>query len=139
MLKLTKEQIAEISDFLGSGMTCYIHKETLKMTFIHEDMVDDDSEEENENIEENPDDYYTIEAMDSRDSFRIMEDFTEEIQDTILKNKLIAALNMSHPFRHFKDIIETTNHREEWFKFSEQRNIEHVEAEIEGINISEED
>jgi hypothetical protein len=53
-------------------------------------------------------------TMESRDSFMLMEDLSEKVNDIVLQEKLCNALNRKHPFREFEFVIDS---------LSEHRNI----------------
>lgn len=62
--------------------------------------------------------FVRIDAIDSSESFRIMEDFIEQLGERRLALSLTRALQQRKPFRRFKD--ELANHpaqREAWFAF----------------------
>ena len=76
-----------------------------------------------------------FEKMDSRESFRVMENFVDLVEDTELKNKLDLGLSLSKPFRNFKDIIDSeSEYREKWFQFKKQKYIEYVIEQIDFHN-----
>ncbi|MGE5458716.1 MAG: UPF0158 family protein [Methanococcaceae archaeon] len=89
MISLTKDQIKEIADYLDSGMKCYINKETgiLKFTpdydsgYADEELWEDDLNE----LEKNWDKYVEIEKMESHESFEIMADFAENVDNRELR------------------------------------------------------
>ena len=69
--------------------------------------------------------------MDSRDSFRIMEDFVLQLSDTRLADDLLKALQKKPPFRHFKFIIDNSfEFRQSWFDFKSKRQVEWTEEQI---------
>jgi hypothetical protein len=65
-------------------------------------------------LEANWEDYLEFDNMSSRESFEIMADFAENIENSILHNKLINALNKLKPFRNFKWQIDNSG---EYVKF----------------------
>ena len=73
--------------------------------------------------------YITIEPPESHESFEIMENFVTEITDKNLKNRILDALGNRKPFANFKNLIETSNYREQWFAFK-QRKLEEFVWEI---------
>jgi hypothetical protein len=78
-----------------------------------------------EAIEDPRDDerWLRIEAIESSDAFRIMEDFVEQCDDQRLGRALALALALQKrkPFRHFKDTLaEHPARREAWFAFERQ-------------------
>ena len=106
-MKLTDQQIVEISDYLDSGLRCFYNKKTgkIKTTFDSDNDFEADQkllEEEREELEENWEDYFEFEKMSSRDSYEIMVDFTETVDNPKLKEKLLDSLRMAKPFKNFK-------------------------------------
>jgi len=62
--------------------------------------------------------FVRIDAIDSSESFRNMEDFVDQLADRHLAQVLTRALQQRKPFRRFKD--ELAHHpaqRETWFAF----------------------
>ncbi len=84
-MKITKEHIAEIAEELEVGMIVYINRDTLEIRSIldWENAISDDPiwEEEYNRIEQEWNDYVTINKMESREAFQIMENFTNEVDD----------------------------------------------------------
>lgn len=139
-IKLNKEQIAEIADSLLCGLRSYYNIVSYELIFLpdiynsFEDFPDEIADDYKK-IENNWDEYIEFAKMESWDSFRIMEDFTYEVNDTKLKEQLIRALNKPKPFRHFKFIIdESGEFRERWFEFRLQRMIDWVTNQIDAHN-----
>jgi Uncharacterised protein family (UPF0158) len=62
--------------------------------------------------------YLRIEAIDSSESFRIMEDFIEQLADRRLAQALERALQQRKPFRRFKDELASHSAQQQaWFAF----------------------
>jgi|SRR5690606_6227160 len=141
-MKLTDEQIKSIAEDLDIGMKVYVHMETNEIKTIidldqHFDADTKAWEEDINEIEENFDKYFQFERMDSRESFQVMEDFVETVEDKRLREKLELGLSLSKPFRNFKDIIDDENeYRKLWFEFRDARNIEFVKEQLERHNKS---
>lgn len=55
--------------------------------------------------------------MRSNESFQIMEDFVEFVNDKTLQNKLREALVRRKPFHNFKLLIDNSRYRDDWFEF----------------------
>ena len=92
-----------------------------------------------DHLEENWDKYVEIDRMESHESFEIMEDFAESIDDARLQEKLFHALNKSKPFRNFKWVIDNSGeYRQRWFDFKKARYIQIVKDKIERLNNYEE-
>ncbi|MBU0475842.1 MAG: UPF0158 family protein [Bacteroidetes bacterium] len=139
-MKLTDEQIKEIAEELDCGMVVYVHKETKEIKTIldfdsHVDADEELWEEDSNEIEENIDMYFQFSPMDSRASFKIMELFTENVEDEELKKKLELGLSLSKPFRNFKDILDFENeYRDKWFKYKSEKYIEYVKELLTFLN-----
>ena len=125
-MKLTKKQISEISGNLEMGFDCYLsRKDGAILSIPHDDYsyADDDLWIEiNEEIEKNTDNYLKIEQLNSYEAFQIMEEFTQTIDDTKIKDRLIYALNKPKPFKNFKYEIDYCDEiRDAWFSFKTEQ------------------
>jgi hypothetical protein len=144
MTNLTKDEIKEIAEYLDCGMICYYHKKTNEITTIldfdsHLGADEEPWEELINEVDEHRDDYVEFERMDTRESFLVMSDFTEVVDDSALREKLTDALNRPKPFGNFKWIIDNSgDYREKWFEFKNQKYIEWVEDKIREYNSMEE-
>ena len=129
MINLTEEQINEIADFLDCGLTCLFNKKTKELITITEfdDYPDSD--------EFNWDDIIEFKKMDSSYSFDIMVDFVEQLDNSLLKKKLIKILNRSKPFKNFRLQIDNSGeYRQKWFDFKKIKYINFVKSQIETIS-----
>lgn len=81
--------------------------------------------------------YITIEPMVPNESFKIMEKFVDQLDNSKLKIKLMNALQNRKPFANFKYIIDNSEIRQEWFDFKDKKLQEYVSSIIE-INIPDE-
>jgi len=76
-------------------------------------------------------DLVEIVAMESHDSFQVMEDFTELLDDKELQDRLFFALRGPNPFRNFKYIIDNAGeYRQEWFDYQAQQYVGWVEDQV---------
>ena len=145
MITLSKEQIKEIGDNLDAGLKCFYNKITHEVKEIldfdsHPGADEEPWQEFIEEIEEHFNDYVVFEPMESHESFRIMEEFANAVDDNALKNSLIAALSRKHPFRNFKNIIDYSGeYRQKWFDFKENKYIEYLIQQIQVFNNREEE
>ncbi|MGK0388238.1 MAG: hypothetical protein ACI94Y_000966 [Maribacter sp.] len=142
-MNLSKEKIKEIAEHLDGGMICYIHKQTHEI----KEIIDLDEypdgrefwEEDLKEIEANIDDYFKMEKIPSRDSFRIMAAFVETLSPSKIKWRLESILERKRPFRNFKDEVDyNENIRQQWFKFKDWKYQEWVKEYIEN-HFEEED
>jgi hypothetical protein len=100
---MEKEKIKDIAENLDIGMKCFVHLETKEIKFIpdfdkHPCMDSEVRSADNKEIENNLGAYLEIDGMDSRDSFRVMEDFVDTVENENLKEKLVDSLHRPKPF-----------------------------------------
>jgi len=144
-MQLTEQQIKDIAEELDCGMRCFYNLKTgeIKTILNFDNWLGADEEpweDEIKEIEENWMDLFEFEGMDSKESFRVMTDFAENIDNDQLREKLINALNRSKPFRNFKWIIDNSGeYRQQWFDYKKSRYIEWVKDQIELYNNSQDD
>lgn len=115
-------QIKEMAEQIDCGFCCYYHKISGEIVSIpdFDDRMDDIEEffgEDLAKIKKDKKNFLKIEKPSSRESFEIMEDFVEEVEDPRLRDELNYALNHKKPFAHFKFIVENSHYRQEWFDF----------------------
>lgn len=132
-----KEVVSEIADALTAGMCCFFNPETLEWEDVPEGLLENEYDiglEEDEMIPLKQTSWnrcVEIESMHSSEAFQIMEDFTNEVEDALLRNKLINALNNRKPFSNFKWIVEGSEYRQNWFDFRQKQNEYFVWRQIE--------
>ena len=140
MIELSHEQIKSIAEELECGMKCYVNwksKETkIVLDFDRHIGADEEPwEDEIRELEENWSDYFEIENMTSMESFMVMEDFTELVEDRDLQDRLEYALHRPKPFQNFKyEIDYSDEYRQKWFAFKSGRYIEWVRDQISRYN-----
>lgn len=135
-MRPSEKNIKEIAENLECGMTCYFNVKTGEIkTIINTDswdLTEEEAWEEDINeIEENQDAYIEFHGMSSHESFNLMVDFTDLIDDLKLKERLIRGLNRPKPFRNFKwEIDNSGEYRQQWFDFKSSRYISYVQDQI---------
>ncbi len=135
-MKLTDKQIDEIADNLDSGMKCYYNLKTgeIKTIVNFDNWIGADEEpweEDTKEIEANCDNYFEFEGLPTHESFRLMADFAENLDNNSLQERLVNALNKSKPFRNFKWQIDNSgDYRQEWFNFKKSRYVDWVKGQI---------
>lgn len=109
---------------LGSlRMTCYLNVDTLETEDLPEGYEYGDwFGEKDENGDPVPEhtkwnNYITFEPLDSRESFRIMADFAEQLDNTKVGDTLIDILNQRKPFAHFNAFIHNSTYLQDWHNF----------------------
>jgi len=74
-------------------------------------------------IENNRTDFIKFDVLESYESFKIMELFVHQLTDENLKAELREVLKDKKPFQNFKNKIDQSHFRQDWFDFK-QREIE---------------
>ena len=133
-MKISLQQIHEISQDLQTGLKTFINRETYEIkSILDNNEIYSDSEiweEELEKIENEWTEYSIITKMESWEEFQIMEDFIEEIKDDKLKEDIIKILNRKSPFANFKAEIESSAYRQKWFDFRDLKYEEYVKENL---------
>jgi hypothetical protein len=88
-------------------------------------------------LEEHPERFCFIRPLPSREAFRIMENFAEEVEQNGIRARLFNALGSRHPFRTFKDVLQDYPElRVEWFAFNNEAMRELAERWLEEEEIA---
>ena len=126
MKQLAPSEIKEIAEEMDCGMRCFHNKKSNKTLFLPAELdfefeFDDETEfwqDEIEELKNNKSDYTEIEKPNSNDSFKMMEEFASSDKiDSELKENLLQILQLKKPFANFKNLIDNSDFREEWFAF----------------------
>jgi len=138
-MKPSEKQITEIAEQLECGFNCYFNtKDGQLKSIINADKIEFDYDyfEEDElnklnEIKKHWDSYIQFEGMNSHESFNLMVDFADSIDDLNIKEKLIRSLNKPKPFQNFKWEIDNSGiYRQQWFNYKQLRYIEYVRKQI---------
>lgn len=125
-MKVSKSILNEIAQELDCGSTCYYNTKTDEIISIpsFSDMWDEDDfkeafETEFERIEKQKKDLIKLEGLESFESFKIMEQFVDQLPDETFKEELEFVLANKKPFQKFKYLVEESNFRTDWFNFKQ--------------------
>ncbi len=130
----TEEDIKEIAELLESGELCFFHEPT--GTIEHHPDPDnpyadlDEWQETIDKIEADLTNFKRFEKMDSRQGFRVMENFANSITDENFRAQLFKFLSARKPFSKFKWAVDNSKFRQDWFDFKAQANIDWVQKQI---------
>lgn len=132
-MKFSNEEIKRVADELDTGMKCYIQKNPKEIKFIYDldDAYGDTEiwEEELEELEKTWTDYIVLAKMDSRESYRVMENFVYSVEDPKIQKRLANAINRRSPFRNFKDELYAFEEvQQEWYKYKSRQYQEYVRS-----------
>ncbi len=132
-MNLSTDTIKQIAEELECNLEVYINKTTKEVhSFVpnFEDFIDEETDKEFNNIQNNPDDYFTLEPMHSSEAFAVMENFASQLNDETLKIQLTTILKLKSPFANFNQIIHNSDKREDWFAFKSNAYCQYVEENI---------
>lgn len=137
--------INEIAQQLDCGNECYFNQKTKELICIpnadlmamgDEEYYKEVFKDDLEKVKSQKKDLIKFEVLESFESYKIMEDFKNLINDNYFKEKLNEALNRRKPFQNFKYLIDRSEYREDWFEFK-QKELEKIVLEtIERYNAS---
>lgn len=134
-ISLTADQLIKAAEALDCSCRCFYQfstgeiKELIDRNDPYYDPIDA-IEEQWKELEANEDDYTELYKMSSGQAFDVMEDFLDEVEDPLLKARLLKALSRSKPFRNFKNEIDESEYRDSWFKFKEKKTIEWLQTQL---------
>jgi len=145
MNKPDQNIIKEIAQELDCGNECYFNQKNNEIICIPnadlmatagEDYYKELFQDDFKKIESQKKDLIKFEVLESFESFKIMEDFKNQIEDDEFEKKLDQALNRSKPFQNFKNLIDNSEYREQWFEFKQKEIEKKVLKTIERKNAS---
>lgn len=131
--------INNIAQFLEMGHICYLNPDTLELEDIPKDLNNYDEElfAEWDLQHNNWENVLTIEPLESFESFKIMEGFVFQLQDSKEKGYLEDILNRKKPFANFNHFIHNSKYREDWFSYRTKAYENHVRTII-AIHLNQE-
>lgn len=127
-LKYPQEIISSIAQDIDMGMISFINTDTMEYDSVPGEYCGDLESYDNDDVFrevldkiDNWEHLIRIDPPESRQSFRIMEQFIENCipDNDTLKNRLWDALVRRKPFRNFKFMIDNSEYRQRWFDFKQ--------------------
>jgi len=120
--------VKNTADSVGMGQICYINPETLELVEIPKELLEGAFWGSDESIWESELDKtsqwtskITIEPLRPQEFYRIMELFTDNLSDPDFQTKLHIALGQKKPFASFKNMIDHSDFRQDWFSFKQEQ------------------
>lgn len=135
-MEISRETLNDIVDSLEAGFMCFLHRETFEVISYpdpeqHSNMDPKDWKEELDKVKKNKKKFIEIEGMTSSDSFKVMKEFIESLDNSETKIRLVTALEGRKPFANFKHQIDNSGeYREQWFAFRKQKNMEWIQNQL---------
>lgn len=122
-----REIMKKIAESIDCGLVCFFNPDTLEIEEVPLEFINDPEEYESITGEAWDETFkhagwekcITVNPPESFESFKIMEQFIDEIEDNNLQSRLVHALRNRKPFANFKNIIENSKYREAWFSFKQ--------------------
>ena len=129
MAKITDKELGELELVMWEYMRAFYDRETdtIVHEINHEDEFNDwwyttgeegkeESEKRYQEFINNPTRYVEIERpYGSHDAYRVMERFVVQLPQGKERSKLFSAIKGSKPFRRFKNVIDWSPYRQDWF------------------------
>ncbi|MGO4921107.1 UPF0158 family protein [Maribacter spongiicola] len=138
MANSQKNIVKEIAENLDCGNNCYFNSKTNEIVTIPNFSNTSDEQELKEffrddlnKIKDQKADFIKFEVLESFESFKIMERFSEQMTDEKFKFKLKDILEKKKPFQNFKNTIDQSDFRQEWFDFKQNELEKIVESHLE--------
>ncbi len=111
-MKNKSELIDHIINLLNDNLNVYIQRNSTKVVAFPEndgfvdfmDFGDDNYELQYSEVESNPDNYFKIEPLTSRELYNVMMDFATE-QERVDSIRLVKALRMQTPIKQFNNEV----------------------------------
>ena len=134
---ITPEKLKEIATEIDMGMKCFYHVPTGALISYPDEMQShggfekDMWKNEMKAVKSARKEYIAFEAMESSQSFRIIENFIYNIEDDDIRGEFENAVARKKPFQQFKYLLlDYPELREQWFKFKDEKNIEWVKEQL---------
>ena len=134
-MTLNEEQIKDIAELLDSGMICFYHLPSGTID-SHPDPNDPYFDAEQwediiDRIENDWDNYERFEKMESYEGYKVIENFAYSLSDEYFRDKILNAISRRKPFQNFKNLIDSSDYRQNWFDFKNKAYINFVKRQIE--------
>ncbi|OOQ57449.1 UPF0158 family protein [Mucilaginibacter pedocola] len=131
---LGEQALKEIAGELQMGMLCFYNKNTGEIVSYPNGVEDSDVfdlwEDVAQKVNDNPGDYFEFDALDSHQSFKVMERFVHGIDHIPTHNKFIGVLSRKKPFANFNNLLHNYPElREQWFPFKDSNYLDYVKEQ----------
>ncbi len=119
--------LIEIADLLDEGFVVFVHRSTFEVLSYPDPARWGELEALDEyaairdRLEAEGAQFVEIGSLPPKVSFGIMEDFTRQVGDAHLRERLLEALNSRKPFRHFKQMVEGSREASAWEAFKKNQ------------------
>lgn len=116
-LTIDLDEFVSVIEDSSYGTELFFDLETGDILFFTDDMP-----EETQKVENDPDRFVEVPRIQSRESYRHMQDYIELVEDPHLQELLSIAIDGSGAFRRFKDVLlNYPEERQAWFDYKTSR------------------
>jgi Uncharacterised protein family (UPF0158) len=143
-LLIPTDTIKEIADQLESGMKCFYHLSTGNLEYYpdelsgHAGFDEEPWQESIDKVENNYHEYIRFDAMDTHESFRMIETFIGDIREESIRQRFEDAISYKKPFQNFKQLLHSYPElQQQWFVFKKQKYIDWVQQQIDAYRSSQ--
>jgi hypothetical protein len=133
---MTNEKLQEIADNLDFGLRCFIHKDSADIRCFPDERQaygfdEEPWEEDIKAVKKNQKQYIEIEKLTPQEEFGVMEAFARQVDQDLLRDKLLQILGRPKPFRNFKAELENAgSYRGKWLDFKNASMLESVKVQL---------
>lgn len=131
MEKVRSSTIREIALEIARGNTCYLHRNSKKVTTIDHAIEDAALKAAQDKVQADLENkivgYIKLVKLTAVENLTIMNDFAKEFQDRTIQKQLINALNRKNPVRNFNQIMENDIElNQQWSNFNKDEHFRWV-------------
>jgi hypothetical protein len=120
-LLIDAEELIMALEYHGHESQYFLDLQTGEVLFLVDEAYVGPNEELEMQIEAEPDRYRAIDPFPSSVGWQVMAEFIEQLPISEARERLPRAIERSHPFRQFKDmLLDYPKIREQWFAFHER-------------------
>ena len=116
----------------------YLDTATGECIFVSDDISIDEDDERDifAEMEQDPERFIAVEAISSKEAYRIMERFIASLDEHEAAQVLAQAITQKRAFFQFKDrLYDFPEVREQWFEFNSQQLKSYAEAWLKNLGI----
>ena len=120
-----KKLVKEIAEMTDCGHIYYLNPKTGEHFEVPANIEDDIFYNEENPFQKDIDtvdsweEKIIIEPLETFESFKIMESFANYVSDQKMQSKLLNTLSRNRPFANFKNIIDYSDFRQDWFDYKQ--------------------
>jgi hypothetical protein len=117
-IRILESDLLDLLEDHSGSRSGYIDKQTGEIFEIFEDYDGSEQQETIDKVEEDPGRYLPIDPIESREGFRIMEDFVDGLPEGKDRDLLTKVLSWRKPFSNFRNALaDMGDLRDQWFDF----------------------